>query len=417
MTLLLVFIYLFFSLQTSLAAISGDNTTISDIGSETDLIDGDNSGSINYTTGGDLTKEETPGAIDITDIISSTGRNHEAQGRQAIARVIVDRNTTAVILFEQDGDSVKYDFFVALSGSSDGCISWDATIAPSLNPRSNECPTLTDPVCLKTMKPNICTAGQFGFGECGTGQGKTGIKLGSHKIHSNTAIDSGRTSAFNIFDNDPNTVIGRRQDGRPAGLPEAVPDIPSGSAYVPLENGVSAIFQFKQYPEDFEYSLLFDSPNAEGSCLSWAIGFPSNDNGTNLCTFLENPSCMTLITKDMCKKGLHGFGYCGQVLGSGAIPLDGYDDQRQLVIDSGRGTGLNILSKDSHDVIGKALMIIYSPKKGAPQQVACGNIQKDKSALLNPDIPEASETSGSTKKNIQLGNALIAGAALYAVGL
>ncbi|KAL0080165.1 hypothetical protein F4703DRAFT_1932178 [Phycomyces blakesleeanus] len=205
-------------------------------------------------------------------------------------------------------------------------------------------------------------------------------------------------------------VVDKRQDGRPAGLPPAVPDIPSASAYVSLENGVSTLFQFKQYSENFEYSLQFDSPNAEGSCLSWAIGFPSNDNGTNLCTFLENPSCMALIKKDMCKTGIRGFGFCGQVLGSGGILLDGYDDQHQLTIDSGRGTGLNILSKDSHNVVGKSLMIIYSPKSGAPQQVVCGNIQKDKSALINPDIPQS---SASIKNILHISSTILVGVVLY----
>ncbi|KAL0082753.1 hypothetical protein J3Q64DRAFT_1823345 [Phycomyces blakesleeanus] len=197
------------SLQTVLAAISGGNTTTFDPTPEVDSVDEINPASSNYTAGDDSTDGTTISPIDITDIISSNGGIHAVQGRQAIARVIVDRNTTAVVLFEQDGDSVKYDLFVVLSGSSDGCISWDAAIAPTLNPGSNECPIFTDTTCLKTLKPDICAAGPFGFGECGTGQGKAGIKLGKHEVHSNTPIYSGRTNMFNLLDNDPYTVIGR----------------------------------------------------------------------------------------------------------------------------------------------------------------------------------------------------------------
>jgi hypothetical protein len=85
--------------------------------------------------------------------------------------------------------------------------------------------------------------------------------------------------------------------------------LPSAKSEVPLDNGMSVIAQFIQYPDHLTYALYLNNQanypywNNSGLCLAWVVGTPSLlVDSTHQCSFINTTgSCTPKIPRNPCE--------------------------------------------------------------------------------------------------------------------
>ncbi|KAL0079921.1 hypothetical protein F4703DRAFT_1871655 [Phycomyces blakesleeanus] len=185
-------------------------------------------------------------------------------------------------------------------------------------------------------------------------------------------------------------------------------------ARIPLAGNSTIVFMFQQMETRLEANIFFDSPAADGACLSWGIGFPQIVDGTNDCYFMRGPVCRDSIFPDVCESGFSNISACGAFYTITGMGMEQYNPQTHINLFNFHTNVMSLGPSRQHNILLKSIMVVYATKNNPVQQIACSNVVLGKGSETNFTI-KASDASNKAVHKYEL--ALFLAPILYFIGI